>query len=252
MSFELTVLGCSGSHPGAGRACSGYLVTAGDTRILLDCGNGSTANLLRSVNFGDLDAVVVTHRHADHCVDLAGMFYALRYHADGPRTLDLYAADEVVEAVTGLLSGDASPAFGEVFTTRAVRGGDTLDIGPMRLVFADSIHPVPTVSVRVEVDGRALTYSSDSAGGDALVELAAGSDLFLCEATWQGELGDRPAGLHLTARQAGEVATRAGVDRLVLTHILGSLDPEVSRTEARETFDGPLELASDLRTWVLA
>lgn len=246
MSLELTVLGCAGSHTGSGRVCSGYLVTADDTRLLVDCGNGSTANLQRFCRFDELDAVLVTHRHVDHCIDLIGMYYGLRFHREGAKRIDLYAPDEVVATLKSLLSTDSALGFDEVFDVHRVTGGDTVDVGPLHLALADSVHPVPTVSVAIEHDGRRLVYSSDSAGGPALVDLARGADLLLCEATWQGDASDYPPDMHLTARGAAEVAREAGVDRLVLTHVLGSLDPARSVTEAAEVFHGPLEAAADL------
>lgn len=249
--FEITVLGSAGSHAGPGRVCSGYLVRAGDTRLLIDCGNGASANLARLIPFEALDAIIITHRHVDHCVDLIGMFYALKFHRDGQQSVPLYAAPLVVDALTSLLSGDSAMEFREVFTCQEVTGGDRLKVGPIDVLFADSIHPVPTVSVRLEVDGKSIVYSSDSAGGPTLVELARNADLFLCEATWQGEAEDHPEGIHLVARDAGRLAKEAGVRRLALTHILGSLDPLVSVREASETFDGDLDFAQDLRTWVL-
>jgi ribonuclease BN (tRNA processing enzyme) len=92
VTFDVTVLGCSGSHTGPGRACSGYLVRADGAQLLVDCGNGSTANLQRVTRPEDLDAILITHRHVDHCVDLIGMFYALRFHPKGPQPIELYAA----------------------------------------------------------------------------------------------------------------------------------------------------------------
>jgi ribonuclease BN (tRNA processing enzyme) len=252
VSFELIVLGSSGSHTGPGSVCSGYLFRAGDAQLLVDCGNGASANLQRFTRFEDLDAILVTHRHVDHCIDLIGMYYGLRFHEDGRRCCDLYAADEVVDTLTSLLSEDSTLGFREAFDVRTVRGGDTFEVGPMRVELADSVHPVPTVSVAVEVDGVRVVYSSDSAGGDGLVEFAKGADLFLCEATWQGDAERYPDGLHLTARDAGRVAAAAGVEHLVLTHVLGSLDREVSRAEAAETFAGRLEVAQDLQRWTLA
>jgi ribonuclease BN (tRNA processing enzyme) len=252
VAFELTVLGSAGSHTGPGAACSGYLFEADGHRLLVDCGNGSTANLQRLLRFEDLDAILITHRHVDHCIDLIGMYYALRFHPGGARRIDLYAAAEVVDTLTSLLSKDSELGFHDVFDVREVAGGDRFELGPMRIELAESIHPVPTLSAAVAVDGTRVVYSSDSAGGDGLREFARAADLFVCEATWQGDAADHPDGLHLTAREAGRLATEAGVRRLVLTHILGSLDREVSRTEAAETFDGPLELAQDLRSWVLA
>ncbi|GGI08026.1 MBL fold metallo-hydrolase [Egicoccus halophilus] len=248
--MELTVLGCAGSHTGPGRVCSGYLVEADGTRVLVDCGNGSTANLQRLCRVEELDAIVVTHRHPDHCIDLVGIYHALRHAEPRPARVPLHAAPEVVDTIAGLLS-DGHAGLAQVFDVTEVRSGDVRDVGPMRLTFADSVHSVPTLAVAVEHDGRRLVYSSDSAGGPGLVDFARGADLLLCEATWQGDAADFPPDLHLTARGAGEVARAAGVARLVLTHVAGSLDPVRSVAEAAEVFDGPLGAAVDLRSWVL-
>jgi ribonuclease BN (tRNA processing enzyme) len=251
VTLDVTVLGSAGSHTGPGRACSGYLLRSGGSQLLVDCGNGSTANLQRFTRPEDLDAILVTHRHVDHCIDLIGMFYALRFHTRGPQPVRLYAAREVVDTLTGLLSHDSAFGFREVFDVREVVGGDRFEVGPMAVSVVDTVHPVPTVASLIEVDGARVVYSSDTAWCDDLVDLARGADLFLCEATWQGEAADLPPGMHLTARDAGRLATAADVRRLVLTHILGSLDPDRSLAEARETFAGDLAVAADLRTWRL-
>ena len=250
-TLELMVLGSAGSHTSAGRVCSGYLLRAGDTKLLLEAGNGATANLQRFHAFQDLDAIVISHRHVDHCVDLIGAFYAVRFVPGLDRRVPLYAAPEVHATLTGLLSGDSAMRFDDVFAHQEVTGGDELQIGPMRLTFADSVHPPPTVSIRIEVDGHVLAYSGDSAGGDDLVRIATGADLFLCEATWAGDAADHPPGIHLTARGAAEVAKAAGVGRLVLTHIAGGTDRAQVLAEASEVFDGPVELAEELRSYVL-
>lgn len=247
MGLELTILGSAGSHTGAGRVCSGYLVRSGGTSILLDAGNGATANLQRLLPLRDLDAVVVSHRHVDHCVDLVGCFYALLFDPTFQgRQLPLYAAAEVYETLTGLLSADSAMRFGDVFAHQQVGHGDHLRIGGLSLSFARNIHPPPTVATRIEVDGQVLVYSADTAGGPELVDIARDADLFLCEATWTGDAGDWPSGIHLTARDAGAVAAEAGVSRLLLTHIAGGTDRDRVRREAAETFAGPIELAEDL------
>ncbi|MEX0835771.1 MAG: MBL fold metallo-hydrolase [Nitriliruptor sp.] len=251
MTFDVTVLGCSGSHTGPGRACSGYLARADGHQLLIDCGNGSTANLQRVTRPADLDAILITHRHVDHCIDLIGMFYALRFHPKGPQPIELYAAAEVVETLTGLLSHDSTLGFGEVFNVTEVAGGDRFRVGPMQVSLADTVHPVPTVAAKVEVDGASFVYSSDTAWCPDLIELARDTDLFLCEATWQGDGDGVPEGMHLSAREAGRLATEAGARRLVLTHVLGSLDRNRSLAEAQETYAGDLALAEDLRSWLL-
>lgn len=249
--MRLTVLGCAGSHPGVGRVCSGYLLQASGTSLLLDAGNGSTANLQRHVAIRDLDAVIASHRHVDHCIDLVGAFYALRFDPAFDRSIPLYAAAEVEATLAGLLSADSAMAFGEVFAHQQVGHGDRIEVGPMLCSFARSLHPPPTVSTRIEVDGTTVVYSSDSAGGDDLVDIARGADLLLCEATWAGDAEDHPPGVHLTGRGAAHIAKEAEVGRLVLTHIAGGTDRDRVLAEAREVFDGPVELAEDLAVYDL-
>ncbi len=247
MVLDLTVLGCAGSHTGVGRMCSGYLIEAAGKRILLDAGNGSTGNLQRECRVRDLDAIVISHRHVDHCIDLIGCYYNLRFDPErSGRRMPLYAAAEVHELLTGLLSGDSPMSFDDVFEHHEVGHGDHVQIGEVSLRFARSVHPVPTVSTRIEVEGVTVVYSGDSAGGPDLIEIARDADLLLCEATWTGDAADHPPDLHLTAAGAAEVANEAGVQRLVLTHIAGATDRELVAAEASGVFNGFLEIADDL------
>lgn len=233
MTFALTPLGTSGTHAGLDRPCSGYLVTHEDTKVLIDAGNGSTANLLHYAQFHELDAIVITHRHIDHCVDLVGMFYALRFGDADPHAVDLYVAPQVLAQMISMLSGDSAMAFGEVFRHREVDAGSRFEVGGITIGCHRSVHPVPTVSLRMQADDRTLVYSSDSAGGPQLQRAARDADVFLCEATWQGDGTGLPPGIHLTAIQAAQAADQAGADRLVLTHVLGSLTREDAVAEAR-------------------
>lgn len=254
MSLTVTVLGSAGSHPAAGRLCSAVLVTAEvdgvATHLLVDAGNGSTANLQRRVALADLDAVVVTHRHVDHCVDLASATYALRFDAafvSGARRLSVLAADEV-HATLRQLAGDE---VDEVLAVEVVRGGDARFVGPLTLTFVDAVHPVPALSLAVSDGRRRIVLSGDTAGDAHLVELARGADLFVCEATWTGSADEHPPGLHLTAAGAAAIAREAGVARLVLTHLAGGTDRDRALAEARAGFDGPVELAEDHATYAV-
>jgi len=226
--------------------CSGYLVEAAGKKILLDAGNGSTGNLQREHRLGDLDAIVISHRHVDHCIDLIGCYYNLRFDPDHSGRMPLYAAAEVHDLLTSLLSGDAPMSFDDLFAHQEVGHGDHVQIGEVSLTFARSLHPVPTVSTRIEVDGVTLVYSGDSAGGEDLVEIARGADLLLCEATWVGDPADYPPDIHLTAAEAAKVANEAGVERLILTHLAGATDREQALAEAAAIFEGTVELAEDL------
>lgn len=249
--LELTVLGCAGSHTGVGRACSGYLVRDGRTNLLLDAGNGSTANLQRFLPLRDLDAIVISHRHVDHCVDLIGAFYNLRFDPEVDRQIPLYAPEEVFETLTSLLSGDSPMEFAEIFEHHLVGHGDVVEVGDLTLRFVRANHPPPTVSIRVEAHGRTIVYSGDTGGSPELVELAREADLFVCEATWSGDLADHLPDLHLTGREAGRIGLEARAQHLVLTHIAGGTDRAVVHADAQDIFDGPVSLAEDLRTYLV-
>ncbi len=243
--MRLTVLGSSGTFTGPGSLCSGYLVRTASTNVLVDAGNGSTSNLQREVGLEDLDAIVISHKHADHCVDLIGLHHAVRARGDAATGIPLYSPHGVAELLAELTSREAPYVFEESFDLRPVRAGEEVRVGDVRIELFESVHPPPTLSMRIHGDDRVLAYSADSAGGAQLVTAARGADLFLCEATWQGSSEDHPPGIHLTAEAAGRVAAEAGVGRLLLTHIAGNLDREVSRTEAEATFGAPVELAVD-------
>lgn len=247
MSLELTILGSAGSHPGTGRVCSGYLVTVDGTSLLLDAGNGSTANLQRFTTFPELDAIVVSHRHVDHCIDLIGAFYALRFDPDFQgRQVPLYAAAEVFETLASMMSADSAMSFSDIFAHREVGHGDQVAVGPMSLRLSRTVHPPPTVATRIEVGGNVLAYSADTAAFDGLVDVARDADLFLCESTWAGDPDNYPDGIHLTAREAATIAQQADVGKLVLTHIAGGTNRDQVLQEASEIFRGDIELAEDL------
>jgi len=243
---KLTVLGCSGSMPGPDSAASGYLLEADGYTLVLDLGHGAFGALQRYVAPGDVDAIVVSHLHADHCIDLTAYIVALRYggaryRVQGPDarialigpagTRDrLEAAYDPYARKLGLheLFGFSTPASGE--------------LGPFALSFATMNHPVPTSALRITHGDRTLVYSGDTGESDALVSLAHGADVLLCEASVGPDEQPVPD-LHLTGKQAGEHAHRAGVDRLIVTHVPPWGSRQVAADEAAAAFRGPVEIA---------
>ncbi|MBY8887967.1 MBL fold metallo-hydrolase [Streptomyces sp. PTM05] len=242
--MKLTVVGCSGSFPSADSACSSYLVEADGFRLLLDMGNGALGELQRHCGLYDLDAVVLSHLHADHCIDMCGYFVARYYRHDGgvPEPLPVYGP-EGTEARLATAYGDVpdDKCMSEVFDFRTLTPG-SFRVGPFTLRAERVRHPVEAYGFRVEHGGRTLTYSGDTGPCDPLIELADGADLFLCEASFTHGKEDVPD-LHLTGRDAGEYAARAGAARLVLTHIPPWTDPKTNLTDARTAYPGPVELA---------
>ncbi len=240
--MRLTVLGSSGTFPGPESPCSGYLVEHDGFRLVLDLGNGALGNLQRHCDLREVDAVWISHLHADHCLDLVAYSYARCYHPDGaPPRLEVHGPPGLAERLRSSYEVDPEGPLGEVYDYRTVQAGRTT-LGPFEVTVAKVNHPVEAHAVRLEAGGRSLVYSGDTAVSDALVELARGCDLFLCEASWPSD-PPPPPDIHLTGREAGDHAARAGVSRLVLTHLMPFADPLVMTAEARETWDGPLDVA---------
>jgi ribonuclease BN (tRNA processing enzyme) len=260
--MELIVLGCSGSGPGPGSPASGYLLRAGGTSVALDMGNGTFGPLQRHLDPFDLDAVVFSHLHPDHCADFSALVVHRQYHPFPPYdvTARKVAVHAPVEAPLRF-AGAYAPSVAEreetdltgAFAFGVLTDGATATIGPVALRAGAVDHLCEAYALRLEHGGRSVVYSGDTGPSTGLVELARGADVLLCEATWPhtGIWGDGapPPGVHLSGRQAGEHATAAGVGRLLLTHIAAWYDRDAILAEARETFDGPVELVEPGATY---
>jgi ribonuclease BN (tRNA processing enzyme) len=240
--MKLTILGCAGSFPGPEAACSAYLVEADGFRLMVDFGTGSTSALQRYVGLNSVDAILLTHLHLDHILDACQYVVVRRYAPDGPYPpIPVYAPGGAPGRLASAYSIDEGP-LDDVYTFYALQPG-TFPIGPFQVTVDQMNHPVETYGVRLEHDGKVLAYSADTAACDALVRLAQGADLFLCEASYL-DGADNPPDLHLTGREAGEHATKAGVGRLVLTHLVPAWGSEALTYEAAAAaFGGPVDIA---------
>ena len=240
--MQLTVLGCAGTFPGPTSPCSGYLVEHDGFRLVLDLGAGALGNLQRHCGLLDLDAIYISHLHADHCIDLVAYSYALRYHPDGlPPVLPVYGPAGTQERIAAAYEAPPLDGLLDVFDFRE-GGGRVLELGPFTVTAAVVNHPIECHGLRLEAGGRVLTYSADTAVSPVLVELARDADLFLCEASWPST-PTPPPDIHLTGREAGAQAAEAGAKRLLLTHLMPFHDPMAMLAEAKECYDGTLELA---------
>lgn len=267
MSMSLTVLGCSGSYPGQpGDACSGYLVRTPGATTVIDLGPGTLANLQRHVNLPDVDAVVLTHEHPDHWLELPILRNALKYYLGG-EGLRVYGTVGTLEKAEAVIDG-----LEPTLDWSVVDPSSRVEVGDQRLRFSLTDHPVETLAVRVDhppgdssgpgeapgiaggagdgTSSRSLVYSADTGPGWRAEDLAEGTDLFLCEATIPSAFEDSGAP-HLSGGQAGARARACGAARLVLTHIAPRVDPAEQQREAEATFGRPVELATPHATFAV-
>ena len=241
--MKLTTVGCSGSFPGPDAPASAYLVEHEGFRMLLDLGSGALGALQRHIDPLQVDAVVLSHLHADHFLDLCPYVVFRRYHPGGlPPRIPVLGPTGTHDRVAMAYDPSSFAGLRDVFDFSAVTPGER-DLGPFRLRFDRVNHPIETHAVRVECAGRTLVYSGDTGSSPSLVHLARGADLLLCEATFV-DGPDLPTNLHLTGREAGEHATKAEVSRLMVTHIPPWTDPQRVLAEAAEAFTGTTELAA--------
>ena len=243
MGLSVTVLGCSGSYAAAGGACSGYLVRTATTSVWLDCGPGTLANLQEHVALEDLDAVVVSHAHADHVGELPVFKNACKYYL-GREGLPVFAPSQVREVMSAFPSRSV-----KVFDWHIVADGDEAQIGDLSVRFSRTDHPVETLASVFGHAGQTLGYTADTGPGWSPAQLGP-LDLLVGEATMNAS--DPSNEVHMSAAGLGAVARDLGVGRLVVTHVPPTSQPEVHRTEAEEAFGGPVELARVGRRFDLA
>jgi ribonuclease BN (tRNA processing enzyme) len=240
--MQVTVVGCSGSFPGPDSPASCYLLEAEGFRLVIDLGNGALGALQRYADLSAIDAVCVSHLHADHCVDVDSYWVVREYAPAGPMPpIPVHGPPDTAERVAGFLRTDIASLRARYTFCDPTPG--TVEIGPFRVTTEHMNHPVETFGFRLEHGDRRVAYSADTGESDALVRLAEGVDLLLCEASFLGTEDYRP-NLHLTARQAAEHATRAGVGQLVLTHLVPWNDRGRTLDEASGVYRGPLSLAT--------
>lgn len=239
MGLSLTVLGCATPYPSADNPCSGYLVSNEDTRVWMDAGTGTLGPLQHHTRLQDLDAIWISHLHADHSADLLTAYYALLYADISRPPIPLYGPPGIADRLAGFLTnGPERSPVESAFSVTELHDGFEVAVGSMRLTTAAVSHGIPAFAVRVEAD-RSLTYSGDTAPCAGLIELARGTDVLLCEAESAAE-----SPVHHTPEDAGETAAAAGAARLVVTHVGRFLTPEEAIARARSRYDGPVDYAA--------
>jgi ribonuclease BN (tRNA processing enzyme) len=255
---RITVLGKSPSWQDADGACSGYLIEEDDFRVLLDCGNGVFSKLRRVVDYVDVDAVLITHLHADHFLDLVPFSYALSYAprqqpvpvagwpgTDSPARPELHVPPGASAVFRHIVGCWGQPdLIDNAFAVSEYAPRDELSVGPFTARFCEVPHFTTTYAVELTSNGSHLTFSADCSPNDALVQFARDTQLLLIEATLPRPERTGIRG-HLTPGEAGDHARRAGAQRVILTHFSDELDRDWAHAEAVASYGGPVELARE-------
>jgi ribonuclease BN (tRNA processing enzyme) len=243
---KLTIVGASGTFPGPHSGCSSYLVEHEGFRMLLDVGNGSTGALQEVCGLLGPDAVVVSHLHGDHYLDLITYTYARRYHPDGqPPVLPVYGPSNIRHTIGSAYSKNVDELLSSVYDFHPVERNQICEIGPFEVDLRTVNHPVETYAMRISAGGKTLAYSADTGVCEELVGIAKDADLFLCEASYlDGD--ENPPHVHLTGREAAEHAVKADAKRLVLTHLVPWGDEARTLAGAKSMYDGDISVARPL------
>ena len=235
----MTVLGCSGSYAAPGNPCTGYLLQSDDASVLLDCGPGTLGPLQEAMDLADLSAIVTTHCHPDHWLELpvirnVFIWFVPRSAVPVYGTAETRAMDR---AVTVMRSGRSDPLAWTV-----IDASSEVAIEDQRWRFATTDHPVETLAVRVDCGGRSFAFSSDTGPDWDFRSLGEDIDVAMCDASHSRE--HEGEGIpHMSAREAAGAASAAGAARLVLTHLAPGCDPDGQLAEASAVFDGDVEVA---------
>jgi ribonuclease BN (tRNA processing enzyme) len=258
--MRLTVLGKSPSWQDAGGACSGYLVQENGVSVLIDCGNGVFAKLRERIDYVDIDAVVISHLHADHFLDLVPYSYALTYaprqqpvpvppwpgtdEPARPRLIAPPGARETFRRVVGAWGND--DLIENAFDLEEYEESSKPEVGPLSFEFRSVPHFTETFAIRVASKNGSgqLAYGADTSPSEKLCKFVKGADLLVIEATLPRPERTGIRG-HLTPEEAGQHAREAGVRRVVITHISDEVDVTWARTEASRAFGGPVEVARE-------
>ncbi|MEA3200321.1 MAG: hypothetical protein QOE90_1749 [Thermoplasmata archaeon] len=246
--MRLVTLGTAAAGvPRPGDAGSGHLLEHGETRLLVDCGGGVLGELVKHASLASLSGVYLSHLHHDHVADLYPIALWARFTRRKLPVFGPPGTRTLLYRWFSLFSSDPDP-YVEALAITEMSEWTVYETGELRFMACPVEHNVACLALRAEAGGKRFVYSGDTRAGALLEEAAQGADLALFEATYQdlkeGQVPEKTRDHHMTAREAGEVAVKAQVKRLVLTHLRDNLDPALSRRQAEEGFGGRVEMAA--------
>ncbi|MEC7115292.1 MAG: MBL fold metallo-hydrolase [Actinomycetota bacterium] len=235
-ALKVTVLGCSGSYASAGGACTGFLVQSPQANVWLDAGPGTLANLQDHICLSELTAIVLSHEHADHWLELPVVYNAIRHYVRC-EPIPVYGTTG-----TFALARNMCEDIEESFTCNVIKDKSSTVIGDQKWRWSRTDHYVETLAPRVEVGDSSMVFSADTGPEWDITQLGPDIGLLIAESTFLSHR-EKENILHLSARQAGRMAEHANVSHLVLSHLAPGEEPSQHLREASEAFAGEISLA---------
>lgn len=248
--MELTILGSGTATPNLQRNSSGLAIRTANTWMLVDIGPGSLRRMCEAgIDTNSIDIILATHFHVDHIGDLPAFLFASNY-AYGParqepfRVLGPQGLEQFYGALVQAFGHWIVPTDNRLKTVELdAKGRDTFTWESISIHSAPSIHSFPSLSYRIEAEGKSVTVSGDTDFSPNIIELAAGSDVLVCECSLPDDMKVQN---HLVPSEAGRIAAQAKVGKLVLTHLYPPCDNVDVVEQAAAFFAGPIVKARDL------
>jgi len=238
--LEVTVLGSSGSYAASDNPCTGFLVRSAGAAVLYDCGPGTAGPLQDAIDLADLSAVVISHCHPDHWLELPILRNVFTWFV--PRSgIPVYGTARTREmdaAVAVAVPGAPNP-----FEWTVIDANDKVTVADQEWIFDRTDHPVETLAALVRVGDSSVLFTSDSGPAWTFEEFGKGADAAFCDASHLSSHEDQGIP-HMSAREAASRASAADVGRLILTHLIPGSDPEAHRDEAAAAYGGPVDVAA--------
>ncbi|MEH7389188.1 MBL fold metallo-hydrolase [Bacillus sp. JJ1503] len=237
--MNFTVIGQWGGYSKAGEASSGYLLEYDGFHLLIDCGSAVLSQLQRVLQPEELNGVIISHYHPDHTADIGVLQHA--------RLIQGFLGKEM-ECLPIYGHSEDEVEFSKLTYKNITEGiaydpNQALTIGPFRVQFLLTDHPVTCFAMRFEAGGKSIVYTADTSFKEELVPFTNGADLLVCECNFYGNQNGKSAG-HMTSLDAGNLASDANARQLLLTHLPHYGNLEQLKEEAATRYNGPISLAS--------
>lgn len=247
MGSELVIVGSSPAVPRPNRANSCYLIRGPGATVVLELGSGALSKLLGVQDIAAIDALFISHMHADHFFDLVPLRYALKYEIDRSTPLPVLLPPGGIKQLHSVVSRfakrgsffDGLIALDEYDPAREYRAGGAT------LTFAKTRHYIPAYAMRVQLADAAIAFSSDTAPERRVIDLAQDANIFLCECGLGAQGTESGRRGHSNAREAGDMAFHARITHLVLTHYHATAGAADLERAARAAFSGRITVADD-------